>query len=204
MTRLLMQCCGSAWIQNFCLYPDPELKFRIRIQQKVKEHIRLLRFFFLIEFKGCFCIILDYTYLIITGWIRIRMDPELLPGSGSRTRKIQSWIRIRSKQFRIRNTVLMTRLLMTGLLMTGLLMSRSRNLSGAGAGAGNFKNGWLRQPCYSKSENQLLFLKEAACNEGIQQRSKIFCQTFPPPSPSFLTSCLVFAVASRVFAVEQF
>ena len=35
------QCCGSgsAWIQNFCLDPDPELKFRIRIQQKVKEHI---------------------------------------------------------------------------------------------------------------------------------------------------------------------
>ena len=28
---------GSAWIRNFCL--DPELKFRIRIQQKVKEHI---------------------------------------------------------------------------------------------------------------------------------------------------------------------
>ena len=25
--------------------------------------------------------------------------------------------------------------------------SRSRNLSGAEAGAGNFKNGWLRQPC---------------------------------------------------------
>ena len=33
------QCCGfgSAWIQNFCL--DLELKFRIRIQQKVKERI---------------------------------------------------------------------------------------------------------------------------------------------------------------------
>ena len=32
-------------------------------------------------------------------WIRIRicMDPELLPGSGSGTRKIQSWIRIRNK-----------------------------------------------------------------------------------------------------------
>ena len=34
-------------------------------------------------------------YLINIGWIRIRMDPELLPGSGSR--KIQSWIRIRNK-----------------------------------------------------------------------------------------------------------
>ena len=40
-----MQCCGcgsgsgSAWIRNFCLDPDPELKFQIRIQQKVKEHI---------------------------------------------------------------------------------------------------------------------------------------------------------------------
>ena len=33
------QCCGSAsaWIRNFCLDPDPELKFQI--QQKVKEHI---------------------------------------------------------------------------------------------------------------------------------------------------------------------
>ena len=28
------------------------------------------------------------------GWIRICMDPELLPRSGSGTRKIQSWIRI--------------------------------------------------------------------------------------------------------------
>ena len=49
----------------------------------------------LFEFKGCFCIISDFTCLINTGWIRIRMDPELLPGSG--TRKIQSWIRIRNK-----------------------------------------------------------------------------------------------------------
>ena len=39
-------------------------------------------------------------------WIRIHMDPELLPGSGSRTLKIQSWIRIRirNKSFRIHNT----------------------------------------------------------------------------------------------------
>ena len=34
--------------------------------------------------------------------IQIRMDPELLPGSG--TRNLQSWIRIRNKSFRIRNT----------------------------------------------------------------------------------------------------
>ena len=33
-------------------------------------------------------------------WIRISMDPELLPGSGSGTRKI----RIRNKSFRIHNT----------------------------------------------------------------------------------------------------
>ena len=41
-------------------------------------------------------------------WIRIRMDPELLPGSGSGsgTRKIQSWIRIRNKSFRIHNTAI--------------------------------------------------------------------------------------------------
>ena len=31
------------------------------------------------------------TKLINIGWIQIRMDPELLPGSG--TQKIQSWIR---------------------------------------------------------------------------------------------------------------
>ena len=37
-------------------------------------------------------------------WIWIRMDPELLPGSG--TRKIQSWIRIRNKSFRIHNTAI--------------------------------------------------------------------------------------------------
>ena len=33
-----------------------------------------------------------------------RLDPELLPGSGSGTRKIQSWIRIQNKSFRIHNT----------------------------------------------------------------------------------------------------
>ena len=38
------------------------------------------------------------------GWIRIRMDSKLLPGSGSGTRKIQSWIRILNKSFRIRKT----------------------------------------------------------------------------------------------------
>ena len=41
-------------------------------------------------------------YLANIGWIRIRMDPVLLPGSGSGTRKVQSWIR--NKQFRIHNT----------------------------------------------------------------------------------------------------
>ena len=34
------------------------------------------------------------------------MDPELLPGSGSGTRKIQSWIRIRNKSIWIHNTAL--------------------------------------------------------------------------------------------------
>ena len=37
------------------------------------------------------------------GWIRIRMDPELLHGSG--TRKLKSWIRIRNTSFQIHNTV---------------------------------------------------------------------------------------------------
>ena len=36
------------------------------------------------------------------GWIRIRMDPKLLPGSGSGTLKIQSWIW--NKSFWIYNT----------------------------------------------------------------------------------------------------
>ena len=58
----------------------------------------------MIEFKLCFCIILDYTYLINIVWIRIRMDPELMPGSRSGTGKIQSWIRIRNKSFQIHNT----------------------------------------------------------------------------------------------------
>ena len=43
-------------------------------------------------------------YLNNMGWIRIRIDPELLSGSESGTRKIQSWIRLRNKSFRIRNT----------------------------------------------------------------------------------------------------
>ena len=40
------------------------------------------------------------------GLIRIRMDQEILPVSGSvsGTRKIQSWIRIRNISFRIHNT----------------------------------------------------------------------------------------------------
>ena len=44
--------------------------------------------------------------------IRIRMDQELLPVSGSvsvsGTRKIQSWIQILNKSFRIRNIALQT------------------------------------------------------------------------------------------------
>ena len=44
--------------------------------------------------------------------IRIRMDQELLPVSGSvsvsGTWKIQSWIQIRNKSFRIRNIALQT------------------------------------------------------------------------------------------------
>ena len=36
-----LQCCGSgsAQIRNFCLGPDPDLLFRIRIQLNMKEHI---------------------------------------------------------------------------------------------------------------------------------------------------------------------
>ena len=67
-------------------------------------------FFFLIEFTGsCFFHnfhLYRYRYLNNMGWIRIRMDPEILPGSGSGTWKIQSWIRIWNNQFRIHNTAL--------------------------------------------------------------------------------------------------
>ena len=42
------------------------------------------------------------------GWIWILKDPELLIGSGSETWKIQNWIRIWSKSFRIRNTGFIT------------------------------------------------------------------------------------------------
>ena len=124
------QCCGSgsAWIRNFCLDPDPELLFQIRIQKNMKEQINknviflwILdfvycrtevwnriwqiddRIFFTIEFK----VVYNFQiYLKNMGWIRIRMDQELLPGSGyeSGTRKTQSWIRIRNKSFRIHNT----------------------------------------------------------------------------------------------------
>ena len=47
----------------------------------------------------------DVTRFDGIGWIRIRIriDPELLPGS--RTRKIQSWILILNKSSRICNTV---------------------------------------------------------------------------------------------------
>ena len=54
----------------------------------------------MIEFYGGFV----YNFQINfnnNGWIRIRMDRKLLPGSG--TRKIQSWIRVRNKSFRIHN-----------------------------------------------------------------------------------------------------
>ena len=95
------------WIRVFCL--DPELMFRIR--HKVKEHINktvnsglfLLLDSSIDEFKGVFLYYFGlYTYLINIGWIQICMDPELLPGSGDQ--KIQSWIRIRNKSFRIHNT----------------------------------------------------------------------------------------------------
>ena len=62
------------------------------------------------------------------GWIRTRMDQELLPGAGSGTLKIQSWIRIWNKSFRIRNTVK---------IYNALLRSRAF-LAGAGAEFCNF------------------------------------------------------------------
>ena len=56
----------------------------------------------MIEFK-VFFLISKYSYLNNMGWIRIRMNPELL--TGSEAQKIQSWIRIQNKSFRIHNSV---------------------------------------------------------------------------------------------------
>ena len=130
----ISQCCGSgsAWIRNFCLDPELLFRFRIRIQQNMKEeinknvisHLRPVnsgRFvlegctlyssmeqkmadrqqilLLLIQFKVFFFYNFQI-YLNNVGWSRIRMDPELLPGSG--TQKVQSWIR--NKSFRIRKT----------------------------------------------------------------------------------------------------
>ena len=61
----------------------------------------------MIELKVVLFTISKYTHLNNMGWIRIRMDPDPELGklrAGSGTRKIQSWIRIRNKSFRIQNT----------------------------------------------------------------------------------------------------
>ena len=63
--------------------------------------------------KIFFCAITIIFLLISLLRIRIRMDPEIFPGSG--TRKIQSWIRIRNKSFRIHNTDLNNQLLSIGI-----------------------------------------------------------------------------------------
>ena len=63
------------------------------------------------------------------GWIRIRMDPELLPGSGSRTRKIPSWIWIRNKSFRIHNTDFFV-IVRLGSRSDGAAIPADRNASG--------------------------------------------------------------------------
>ena len=61
----------------------------------------------MIEFKVFFTIskyaVEPLRYLNNMVWIRIRVDPELLPGSG--TQEIQSWIQIRNKSFRIHITL---------------------------------------------------------------------------------------------------
>ena len=62
----------------------------------------VVRFFFLIEFKGFFRIISDYTYLINIGWIRFRIvpDPELgkfKAGSGSGINHSGSTTLVKSK-----------------------------------------------------------------------------------------------------------
>ena len=58
------QCCGSgsAWIQFFCLEPDPELLFRCRIQLNMKEQIC----------KNVISLwILDFVYCRTVAWNKI-------------------------------------------------------------------------------------------------------------------------------------
>ena len=86
------QCCGAgiffSWIRirisllriRIYYYADPD--------SGSKKCLNLRCFLYIINMTG----------------IRIRIDPELLPGSGSGTMKIQSWIWIRNKSFRIHNT----------------------------------------------------------------------------------------------------
>ena len=54
---------------------------------------------------------------------------------------------------------------------------------------------------YQNNENQNLVL---VCTVMKEQSTRKYFVIHLPPSPSFSTSCLVFAVASRVFVVEQF
>ena len=62
-----------------------------------------------------------------------------------------------------------------------------------------FNNLWT----YPKSKNQNLVLTRGHVKSRITVACfKLFLHT--PPLPSFLTLCLVFTVASQVFAVEQF
>ena len=113
-----LQCCGSgsAWIRkNFCL--DPEL-YSSGSGSSKKWKSRSIKLWILDCFYwrtvvwnrkwqivvktllfdwNLMCIIIISKYFINKGWLRIRMDLELLPGSG--TRKIQSWNRNISFRF---------------------------------------------------------------------------------------------------------
>ena len=118
------------WFWNFCLDPDPclELLFLFRIQQKMKEQILFLNlgewildcvyfrtvvwkrkcqivgtFFFLSEYKVFFHNCQIHHTLII--WVGLGSESAWIqnfcPGFGSGSQKIQCWVLIRNKSFRI-------------------------------------------------------------------------------------------------------
>ena len=87
---IIKQCCesGSAWIRNFCLDPASDCFYywTVALNREWQVVVKILLFDWI---YGVFLYYFEI-YLFNISWIRIHMDPELLPGSG--TRKIQGWI----------------------------------------------------------------------------------------------------------------
>ena len=60
----------------------------------------------------------------------------------------------------------------------GRVRSRSRNLSGAVAGAGNFKNGRLRQPWFNENEQMDFELLNANCKNLVNVNKVIIRKVY--------------------------